>query len=1586
MAHAIALHSVLENARRELLDLTSRNRLLNTPRGKSPSTRLEVVDELSHEVFRRLVVDGKSMSFLPAKQAEGKQEAEGDGDLLLSQPDDDELDQNGLASRHTDDKLQTQLASEQLQRRLLKLYYDAKTYEQEQGVNILYVALGFLKWFEDDNSDRERYAPLLLVPVTLDRQSATSKFRIRFTEDDIATNLSLQERLRTDFRIALPEVPDLDELSPADYYAAVAKAVRVQPRWQVLANDIVLWFFSFSKFLMYRDLIPDNWPDYRKLECQPLIRSILEEGFRTDAPLCGENEKIDPLIRPLDMVHVVDADSSQALVIEEVNRGRNLVIQGPPGTGKSQTIANLIAGAVKAGKSVLFVAEKMAALEVVKRRLSNVGLGDMCLELHSNKANKRTVLQDLERTLKLDQPKVGNIQRHCAELDSCRERLNRHLQAIHSPIGPSALTPYQIMGELVRLRAAGTRLPDFKLGDPRLWTHFDLEKRLNLLQDLLDRVAQLGAPHQHPWRGVELDAVLPTDVDRISASIPGILSRLARIVESGDRLAQLFGVVAPRDALATSKVARLAHRIVAAPEMDRACIASPVWQHQRQQIDSLVEAGKQFTQCQKKLHDIVVEAGWQTDVAVARRDIAAYGRSWFRFLSRKYRDAQRTLRGIVVDTPPKKLEDRLEILDHLIHGQKVRDFLLSEPVAELGRLAFGSFWNSLASDWIALAKITHWETECREASIEPQFRAICARVTNVADVRLILQRIAADLKPALSELNALFESLKLNLQAAFGSSDVAKVTLSDLRARLQQWRDAPESLSAWVNYLVRLRKLQSEGMAELAAQIDCGETAASEAVARCEMAFYEELIREAFRVNSELAAFTGSSHERLIEKFRELDAGRIDLARYEVASAHYQRLPTAGSDLGEVGLVRREIQKKRRHLPIRRLLSQAAHAVRAIKPVFMMSPISVAQFLEPGAIEFDLLLIDEASQVQPVDALGAAARAKQIVVVGDSKQLPPTRFFTRMLGEDGSDELEQADLSAGDMESILGLCCAQNVPQRMLRWHYRSRHHSLIAVSNHEFYEDRLHVVPSPGQPTKGQGLIYHFLPDGKFDRGGSATNRVEARIAAEAVMTHAHNCPNKSLGVGAFSVAQRDAILDELELLRRADPSVESFFATATAEPFFVKNLENIQGDERDVIYISVGYGKDESGYMAMTFGPLSTDGGERRLNVLITRAKESCNVFASFRAEDIDLERARSRGAQALKTFLKYAESGLLDTGISTNRDYDSEFERQVARALSAHGFETHAQVGVAGFFIDLAVLDPSCPGRYLLGIECDGLNYHRSRSARDRDRLREAVLRDRGWVIHRIWSTDWFHRPDEQIRKTLAAIESTKAESASRTNGDQQDLGIPRVDEVVLTCVNQKKEDREPANRMTAQPYIIASFRVSTDRDIHELPASELARVVARVVEIEGPIHGEEIARRVTRLWGLQRTGKRISDAVECALAVAISDCGICRDGPFYMSRGLTDVPLRNRGEVDCGTLRRPEMIPPQEIRNAILAIVRAHLGVESEDAIAEASRLLGFRQTSGQLFTALANVIDEIANQQLVERRGSKLYPALGTRDV
>jgi len=1564
----------LDAARRNLLDLSLRNRLINTPRGAGRSSSLEIVQELSDEVFRHLVAEQKQMIFLPASKESDKQDHARFEENWFEQPEDDE--QTTIAERQRDNRLQTDLSSAALQKKLLKLFYDARTYEEEQGVNILYLALGFLRWYEDDSSSNERFAPLVLVPVQLSRSAAGARFKLAWTQEDIVTNLSLQEKLRLEFGVKLPILPEIEDLTPGQYFNNVALAISGHKRWQVLPNDIVLWFFSFSKFLMYRDLDCSLWPEDRPLNNNRLISSLLETGFRSEPPICGPSENIDRLLSARDTLHVIDADSSQAIAIEEVRRGRDLVIQGPPGTGKSQTIANIIASAVKDGKHVLFVAEKMSALEVVKRRLDHIGLGDMCLELHSHKANKRALLEELKRTLALREPKLLDVQKQAESLAECRERLNRYVEALHTPIANSGVSAFRAIGQLVRLRSMGIASAKFQVPIALSWSEKDYQSISELVGDLANHLARLGNPFHHPWRGVEATALLPTDVSNFLRKLPPIREQLNRLRQTSRGLSDPLGTAPPATLLEISQLAMVVNRITSAPPMDRQTMLNRVWTVNRQQIDTLFQEGSALAEAARQLQGVVNEAAWNAELGDIRTALERYGRVWWRSFVKKYRQESAKLKALFVDAPPKSVDERLAILNTLSRGQAARQKIEHDDQStRIGQQAFGTCWRGIESNWSELKAICDWERACAQTTNMPDnFRALLAQPDLIEKLDGLIADIARHLKPAWKALTEATAPLQLNVKAAFGVSQWQLASLEKLEKRMTEWIDHPEGLTVWIAFLMRLKLVAAKGLKELANLVAKAELTAAEAVPHLEFAYHEAILREAYRMFPELASFDGISHETQLARFKELDQQRLMLARQEVAHAHYQRLPRHQGSSGEIGVILREINKKRRHLPIRRLLAEAGHAVQVIKPVFMMSPISVAQFLEPGMLGFDLVLIDEASQVEPVDAFGALARAQQIAVVGDDRQLPPTRFFAKLLDADG-----EADdtTDTADMESILGLCRAKGMRAEMLRWHYRSRHHSLIAVSNYEFYENELYVVPSSVRHGQEIGLKFHFVANGVFDRGRSATNPVEAAAVADAVMEHAHRYPGKSLGVGTFSVAQRDSILDEIELRRRAHPELEPFFNTAVPEPFFVKNLENIQGDERDVILISVGYGKDSSGYMAMHFGPLSNDGGERRLNVLITRARERCEVFSSITAADIDLNRARSWGVKALKAFLNYAEHGTLDIPQPTQREHESEFERQVAVALQAQGYEVHPQVGIAGFFIDLAVVDHENPGCYLLGIECDGARYHSLRSARDRDRLRQQVLEDRGWVIHRIWSTDWFNRPQEELRRVVAAIQEASAKRMAQVKKHNSVIDqSPSLERFDLTRHGEASRTNEKA--VNTVKYVEAFPKICNAQPIHELPPQELAKVVVEIVSVEGPIHQDEVARRVASLWGLTRVGERVADAVERALFEAVHQGRIEQAGLFFSPVGQVEPPIRDRSNVGSTTLLKPEYLPPNEIRAALRAIVRTHFGISEDEAIMETVRLLGFRRTGSQLRTIIADEVDCLLRAGQLSSRNGKLY--------
>jgi very-short-patch-repair endonuclease len=1813
----------LERARTQLLDLSARNRLLNMPR-TSKSSAISVVDEKAAEIYRLLVRENKAFTFLPGKAAAGEgveEEADAAGDEpdeidQLAQPDDDGTDERGVLLRHTDTKLQTRLTGKGLQKRLLELYLNSKTLEEEQGVNVLYATLGALKWVDPNKATNIRYAPLVLIPVELSRGTAGERFRLKARLEDVASNLSLEAYLDRVHKLRMP-VFDATEAFDIDAYCAdVARTVSEKQGWEVLPDEMTVGFFSFAKFLMYRDLDPAIWPKGNTIVDRALVKGLLSDGFPGGEGMLDEGANIDPVIPPVDMLHILDCDSSQAIAIREVRRGRDMVIQGPPGTGKSQTIANVIASAIKDGKTVLFVAEKMAALEVVKRRLDEKGVGDACLELHSNKANKRAVLEELRRTWELGAPKAAPTGTLISRLTDARDELNAHVSRLHSVDPASGLSPFQVMGHLSRLRQAGVMPNDVALEGIDGWGADGFERRHALLSDLVTRIDIIGKPDDHAFTGVGVEAMAPTDRERLVVRVDALRGQLDHAREHMAATAAVLEAGAPLRLNDVAPLSVLAQRMSAAPVLDAEAMAHEAWTEAsavdallgdghrfaalrqalsaevtpgawdedtreaqqalaalpeafdaaaiqrlasvRDAIPGLVQAAKglshalgrecapttsEFSRMAKigervanappaspetfaselweggveraggiantvadlevvrvSLAGQIQELAWDIDVVSARAVLAAKGTGLLRYLSGEWRAANKLMRSVLTN-PAQPLPVTLASLDTLIRGQEARRVLSNEDsfaraafggdwqgersasaplialvewmrslrglgaeprliasrgpekddvaqrskqvnllLAQLapdisgvhadflsrsaqvfgdatgpeqvdlesllqlavrhtnawsaasrllvappgnaglvnaifdrldagrgarqglqdkdmfGRALFGSAWNGLDSDWDALSVAAAW------VHANGDIRALAGRVSERSALIPRARVLDASIAHLTAAFRAIADELNLDLSASVGADVIHDVHLDTLGWRLSRWVAEQEELHRWVTYRDRAARAIAEGCGDVVARLADGRLATNAAVAAFEFAYFEGQYRRVLKAEPALGRFDGVAHGHLVREFADLDRQRIVAASGEVVRAHHQNVPRRDSgSIGPLGVLRGEIQKKKGHIALRKLVERAGPALTALKPVFMMSPLSVAQFLPPGAMEFDLLVMDEASQIQPVDALGAVARAKQVVVVGDPRQLPPTNFFAKMTS--GDEEIDEDEpTKVGDVESILGLFTARGLPMRMLRWHYRSRHQSLIAVSNRQFYENKLFIVPSPWTQEGGRGLRFHHVRDGVFGTPVKSVNAPEARMVAEAIVEHARLHPKLSLGVAAFSATQSRAINDELEVLRRTlPPETEAFFNRRNSEPFFIKNLENVQGDERDVIFISVGYGPTvPGGKVPMRFGPLNNEGGERRLNVLISRAKQRCEVFSSMTDENIDPSfSANRKGIEAFRIFLRYARTGKLDTAAVSGRDFDSVFEEQVATALEERGYEVHRQVGLAGFFIDLAITDPERPGRFLLGIECDGASYHSAQSARDRDRLRQQVLEDHGWNLHRIWSTDWFQRPQEQLDLVCRQID------AARASFDEHAAEEAVASELAAAAAVVEREERAADGDFAFAMYVEASPRRPMHRteEIHEIPTGILTALAVDVVRTEGPVHTDEVIARIRDAWGAKRAGSRIQIAVEKAIDVAVRQGHVEQDGAWLSMPGATIIP-RDRSEVASVALRKAEYLPEAELAAAVLLVVERNFGASRDQVVERVARAMGIRAISAQVRERIAGAVDHV----------------------
>ena len=714
------------------------------------------------------------------------------------------------------------------------------------------------------------------------------------------------------------------------------------------------------------------------------------------------------------------------------------------------------------------------------------------------------------------------------------------------------------------------------------------------------------------------------------------------------------------------------------------------------------------------------------------------------------------------------------------------------------------------------------------------------------------------------------------------------------------------------------------------------------------------ILNDMVESNVSLRNFNERIYNKNIEKFKNIDKEILELNQSRIINILNENKPVVIgktiSPASELGILMREINKKKRNIPIRQLLRDTGNIITKIKPCFMMSPLSVANFLDPKYFNdyFDYVIFDEASQIKTEDVIGIFFRGKNFVIMGDSKQLPPTKFFD-------SDDVNEDDESLyTEIESILKLC-RSIFPDKMLKWHYRSRHESLISVSNYEFYNNNLIVFPSPFSETDDLGLKLIHNPENYYDKGKSRKNVGEAKDVIEYAINHFKKYgKSKSLGIGTFGINQKDAILEELEFRLRKNPELEPYFNESGEDGFFIKNLENIQGDERDVILISVGYGFDKDGKLSNNFGPLNQNGGERRLNVLITRARQKCVVFCNFLPDDLNVSNSNSRGLKSFKHFLYYAKNKKHPMIMEpTGEDFDSPFEKSVYDYLVDMGYNVVNQVGCAGYKIDLAIVDPDNSDKFVLGIECDGASYHSSASARERDRLRQEILEGLGWKFHRIWSTDWFYSRATAKKSLIDAVEE-----AIRNKDVETSFGIPRITPAP-----------KPIQAPTVQgENLFKDYKFFKDNaNLNKYGSTRYARIglIEDLIKYEQPIHIDDIYEAMKIILNKKKT-KNFKDSISALLDANLNRNIIYKDGDYYYHKSFDINKFTPRKRIK-PTL---DKISDDEIKLTIINTLKTQYDTPEVDLIKASSKNLGFNKMGNNIETRFKKLIQELLKEKRI----------------
>ncbi|MDB5744780.1 MAG: hypothetical protein JWR68_3095 [Polaromonas sp.] len=1479
----------------QLLDLTLRNRLLNF---KPTKTTLQfVAPDLGR--LEDALADGLEFKIRPLpdlmdgadpRMAQVHTQRAGRTPL-------DDMALEALGNK----ELLARASKDVLDGSLLAIHSAARTGLEEGGANTLYLAIGLLRWTEAEKADAVHLAPLLLVPVTLQRQSVRSGFRLTRHDEEAIVNPTLLHLLKTSFELkvaGLDVVPADDKgIDVGQVLQAFRLAVREIAQWEVL-EQAHLGIFSFTKYLMWKDLQDRT----EQLKQSRVVRHLIDhpgEAFAREGT-DGEFDRLDARYAPQDLLAPLLCDSSQLKAICAVDAGRDLVLEGPPGTGKSQTITNLIAHSLAKGKTVLFVSEKMAALEVVHRRLTSIGLGPFCLELHSSKARKTEVLQQLGQSLALSAQRTeGDWAREADRLAQLRGSLNELVESLHRRY-PNGLSVFDATG--VCIAHAGEAACAMPWPDPGVHDRAALDRLEETVRRMASLAGALETLQDHP---LALIGQLDWSPSWQDALLDAAQSLEAAIRSLQDKVASLDALTGqPTTGLslqAHAALDQLADVLLLAPGVPAGLAGRAHEPHARAQVHALARHG-----LARNRHAQHLGAGWTEQVATldagelqaqwAQAGGAWWPKSWFSRraitarLSAFRADGQRP-----GDADVQALLAPLAALN--VEDQALRAL---QPDAEA---LLQPAYAGLKTDWASLAAHEQWAQTFADAvvrvagadpgRVEPLRQALAPLVSGNraalaagghAGAALLAYREAwREFNQKLAALDALARPVRplQGPQEAGGG-------LERIQGVLGQWQGSRRLIQPWCLWRGVRQQAMDEGLQALVASLESGAVPLAQAEAHFKFSYCSWWLKKTIDTDPVLRGFSSADHARKIREFQGADARFQTLTEQYIVATLSGRIPSlSGAAVGpdsELGRLRRELQKQRRQMPVRQLVQGLPTLLPRLKPCLLMSPLSVAQYLDAGYAPFDLVVFDEASQIPVWDAVGAIARGRQLVVVGDPKQLPPTSFFSKSSDPEGS---AGGDEQVQDLESILDECLGAGMNRLSLQWHYRSRHESLITFSNVNYYDSSLVTFPSP--VTHDSAVRFEQV-QGVYDRGGSRTNRAEADAIADGISEH-YLSPQKkhlTLGVVTFNQTQQQLIETLVDARRRASPELDRAIAARAQEPLFIKNLENVQGDERDVIFFSVTYGPDAAGKTTMNFGPLNGEGGQRRLNVAISRAREAVVIYSTLMPEQIDLARVRAAGVRDLKHYLEFTLNGypaLARQSMPTGRAPDSPFEAAVIRLLRNHGWEVHPQVGCSGYRIDIGVVDPRAPGRYLAGIECDGATYHSAATSRDRDRLRQHVLESLGWRILRIWSTDWWLNPEGEIDKVTQRLKAIldmpgeaapaeKAEPAPAEAGTQAPPPIAPLDGGALDAraaadtpaLRQdglaKAPDETAGPAQALEIYRPAVLPAGDPLRFHDAGASAgLVEHLVQVIEAEGPLTDANLFRKVARAWGLERTSARV-----------------------------------------------------------------------------------------------------------------------------
>jgi len=1555
-----------------LLDLTKGNPLLGVNRSRV--SKLLVISPDAETLFKMVVIDGAviKMPLILIKKKKKKQTTIQTKIEELEDPEDE--------PECTVDPGDVEFEGEPktLHRLIKRIYDNGRSTVEERGVTTLHLTFGILNW--EDPILGESSSPLLMVPCQLESLGPNSHMRLKMLDEELQINPSLEFYLRKKQHIELPKFPEEPTVESLKVFLSQVKDCVKEQHW-IIEDKSWLSTFSFESLVIYKDL--QAMADLAKVN--PLIAALARARSLTESSeaLAGELDELEvPKIVP---IPVMPADASQLEALTYAQSGKHIVIKGPPGTGKSQTISNLIADALGKGKKVLFVSAKMAALNVVYDRLSKIGLGRFCLEAHSTKAGKLKIIEELKRTLEL--PFIGSgtlLEEQLEELKKVKTQLNNYVKEIHLPREPLGLTIYQAIGKLDKLHNFVSLEFDLPWSDLINIGREQLSEVIEALENLSVQSNVFDKKTTHAWRGFSVKAEQPTTSEAVKKNLSIIKTDIENIENTLRKLSNLLIPVEREFRLSNLKsMVNALNSLTNTDALPKGWM-SLTGDEFKEQIDLLESAANKSEEYQTLIKEYKKITSLPTEELLKLLDpIKKQFASWIHIIKPSYWK----WRSSISPKFPKNTNLSYSALNSYIKIAKDID-AINEWFNKNSNYLTKYVPDPILNSKLLREIIVQFNTarELRLAISQNIIKKPNKEILEIsADDHSSFSKILQIIKNEERE-TAIVEIESNWTEGLIDGKNIESSYISSITSRCNEVLTSMPKMHEWIVLQSLISKCDRLGLSNFLSALE--KIGAKDAPEIFEKRFYSQWIESLLNTNSTLLEFTGPLREEKINQFkgidRKLKVSMLKRIQYN-ASEPARSVVGAKSDFGsggEVGILRKELQKRKRIKPLRRLFNEIPHVLQALKPCMLMSPVSVSTFLKPGSVNFDLVVFDEASQLPTPDAIPSILRGKQIVVAGDENQLPPTTFFLASSIFEDEDEIGSSEESEL-LESLLDDCIAIEpvFQENRIVWHYRSKDERLIQFSNRYFYNNSLITFPASTTNTEGRGVHLVYTQDGIWDRGRSRTNRVEAKRVAEIVVQQFIHYPDRSLGVATMNASQKEAIEEALDELISKKPELQIFRDTNRPEPFFVKSLENVQGDERDTIIICIGYAKTSTGALSLNFGPLNSDGGWRRLNVLVTRAKWQTILVTSLRSHELSAINPLNKGAIMLRNYIQYAEeSGKLSPDpVTTTNEETNDFEDSIATALRDRGLVVDEQVGASEYRIDLAIKDPRDNNRYIMAVECDGATYHHTKTARDRDVLRQEVLQSQGWKIYRVWSTDWFRDREEALKGILSALELAKKapvkDSVQATPQYPDGNLLPILPNIAINVSASSERERLYKAGVPYRKYVSSTKRNMSRELLNKNCTAQLSGTISKIIEFESPIHIDLITERLKEIYGVSRAGANIQNNIKRAIDIATQwKKLINREGFLYKNDNeITEFRIPSQG-----VIRGIKQIAPEEIKMAILYLVEDQFGFAREQVPKAILEIFGIGKNRNEPMEIIESAVDRLLSEGKLNLSGHTLY--------